>query len=170
RPDRQNAGSGDLAEQLRASVEIDRVRRVLLDVLAAPAGEDAVGAEMDETRARVSAELREEMREERIDRDAEHRIGRVRPLLDDADRIHDDVWPRPRDRVGDRVELKGIDAGDRLGPAVERREIGDGRAEGRERHRLRGEQLAKLVAEHARATEDQDAPIAGPLGAYGRFT
>jgi len=27
------------------------------------------------------------------------------------------------------------------------------------------------VAEHARATEDQDAPIAGGLlGAYGRFT
>ena len=125
---------------------------------------------MNETRARVSAALREAMREERVDRDAEHWIGRVRPLLNDADRVHDDLWARPRDRVGDRVELEGIDAGDRLGPAVERREIGDGRAEGRERHRLRGEHLAKLVAEHARATEDQDAPIAdGPLGAYGRF-
>ena len=88
---------------------------------------------MDETRARVSAALREAMREERVDGDAEHWIGRVRPLLNDADRVHDDLWARPRDRVGDRVELERIDAGDRLGPAVERREIRGGRAEGRER-------------------------------------
>src|SRR5438105_9800773 len=66
RSDRQDSVGVDFAKQLRTSVEIDRIGHAVLHVLSAPAGEHAVGAEMDETRARGIAELREAVREQRV--------------------------------------------------------------------------------------------------------
>src|SRR2546423_2095602 len=54
----------DLAEPLRAPVDVFGVRRVRLRVVAAPPREDAVGREVYEPRARRRARLREPVREE----------------------------------------------------------------------------------------------------------
>src|ERR1044072_4456212 len=74
RAHRQRVRVVNLAEPLRAPVDVLGVRSIGLTVVAAPPRVDAVGAEMEEPRARRSARLRETVREERVDGDGLVRV------------------------------------------------------------------------------------------------
>src|SRR5450432_1467786 len=69
---------GHFAQELGATVEIMRVRKIVFRVIdavfswAGSATEDAVGTEMDETSAPAGAEFSEAMRQQRVDGDAGH--------------------------------------------------------------------------------------------------
>ena len=97
-------------EQLRPPVQVPGVGRRGLGVVALPAGEDAVGAQVYEPRARRARELREAVREERVDLDARERVFGRRVLLDYADAVDDRVGSRRGEGARDRVEVLRRDA------------------------------------------------------------
>ena len=155
---REDSRAGDLAEQLGPSVEVDRVGLVVLAVASGAAGEDAVGAEMDQARAGWPAERREAVGEQRVHRDARDRIGRLGALFHDPDRVHHDGRTGRREGALDRVECGSVDPEEWTRRPEDRGQWGLTRAERRPHVEVLARQdLAELVSEHSGAAEDEDA-------------
>ncbi len=105
------------------------------------------------------AQLGELVREQGVDRDAGHGVGRVRTLLHDADGVDDRLRAEIVERGGEARGVARVDAG--IGVTrVEAPQRGVGRevAAHRHAHVVRASEHAQeLVPEHAVAARDQDA-------------
>src|SRR5881396_3217047 len=67
RAQRETARPADLAKELGAPIQVFSIGTIRLCVLTLAAGEDAIGADMDQTDAGGAAEIGQAMRKERID-------------------------------------------------------------------------------------------------------
>ena len=68
---RETAGTRDLAQKLGAPVQVFGIGSVCFRVLPFAAGEDTIGADMDQADAASAAQVRQAMRKERIDAQAD---------------------------------------------------------------------------------------------------
>ena len=152
----------DLAQELRSPVHVGRIRDVALAVVAGPAREHAIGAEVNQPGAYVLAQVAQLMREQRVDLNRERRRLRVRALLDEPDAIDDGLGRDGLDHVRNAVEVAHVDVADRvaLREQLELTIGGDGPAQ-RDADVVSGaEALQQLVAQHAVAADDQDSHVA----------
>ena len=104
-------GVSDFALMLRLAVKICGIRRVALCVISLRAGEDAVGAEVNQPRTGFAAALGQEVWKLGVDAQGERLITGFVALLDKADTIDDGLGLRlakhtpKRFVVGDIIEL-----------------------------------------------------------------
>ena len=148
-------GVGDFALMLRLAVKICGIRRVALCVISLRAGEDAVGAEVNQPRTGFAAALGQAVWKLGVDAQGERLVTGFVALLDEADAVDDGLGLRLAKGalkcgvVGDVIEL------DRLGfvEQIMHCEVGDRTAKRHPSVVLRVEPAPKLVAQHAAAAE-----------------
>lgn len=99
----------EFAEKFAPSIQVRRVRKIAFVVMTSPTRKDTVRAQVNEPRSRRSADLREAMREERIDLQARNVFLSRGALLDDANGIDDCLGPDCRNRVYDILQLPNVD-------------------------------------------------------------
>jgi hypothetical protein len=159
-------GGADLAEELGAAVEVLRVGHVPLGVAALAAGEDAVGAEVDEPRPHLRAPRRQAVGEERVHLERGDGVARLGALLDDADGVHHRLRPEVSKDLDHSVEATDVDVEER--PARRGREpaVGPGLAPEGDPGLVRAVQRgAKLMPEHPVPAQDQDAQRCSSIAA-----
>lgn len=157
----QAAGPRDFAQQLAASVQILCIGRRALRKRTFPTGEHTIGAELYQASAALAAECCGSVRRHRVGGNRSNGVLRQIDLLDDADRIDDDIGTRRLDRGLEVCVLQNVYI--RLNSVgASQGQSGCGRVGNRRRtdrsgnlKALRRQPPDKLVPKHAGCSEHQ---------------
>ncbi len=168
-PKRQGVVGGYLSQELRPSIQVHRVRFVRLAVLALPAAEDTVRAEVDQPTIPLTCDSSQPMGQEGVDGDRPDDALRFGTLLDDADAVDDHGRTDVPDDALQRLDVRRVDAVQN--PArLEERQLPERRILPRLAQRAPGvgeavaEDLKHLVAEHAAPARGCAAANTMPTG------
>jgi hypothetical protein len=113
-PQREAVLRGHFAEILALAVEIDGVGNILLRIVPSIAGKDTIGTDRYKPKSEFTCKLRKAMWKNRVDRESRDHVLRVGQLLDNSDRVYDNIWTCSFNRATNRDFILGSNSGDEI--------------------------------------------------------